>query len=47
MKLLIILIFSALFINSCQNKIPREKADVIYFGGPILTMEDSPLKWKL
>lgn len=41
MKSLIILIFSALFINSCQNKIPREKADVLYFGGPILTMEDS------
>ncbi|WP_454045959.1 amidohydrolase [Chryseobacterium sp. Marseille-Q8038] len=29
-------------ISSCQNKIPQEKAEILYFGGPIITMEDTP-----
>lgn len=40
MKVLIYLILSALFISSCQTRIPTEKAEILYFGGSILTMED-------
>lgn len=40
-RLLYILILPAI-INSCQNKIPKEKAEILYFGGPIITMEDTP-----
>lgn len=40
MRALIYLILSALFINSCQTRIPTEKAEILYFGGPILTMVD-------
>lgn len=33
---------SAVFLYfSCQNKVTNEKADAIYFGGTIITMEDS------
>ncbi|AZA54787.1 amidohydrolase [Chryseobacterium sp. G0201] len=40
MKALIYLILSVLFISSFQTRIPTEKAEILYFGGPILTMED-------
>ncbi|MDH6253603.1 putative amidohydrolase YtcJ [Chryseobacterium sp. H1D6B] len=42
MRVLLCIIFSALFICSCQNRLPKEKADTLYFGGTILTMEDKP-----
>lgn len=42
MRLLIYTLFSALVINSCQNRVPKEQADTLYFGGTILTMENSP-----
>jgi predicted amidohydrolase YtcJ len=28
-------------VSSCQNRAPKEKAEILYFGGPIITMEDS------
>jgi hypothetical protein len=31
----------AILLFSCQNKITTDKADAIYFGGHILTMEDA------
>nr|WP_068889441.1 amidohydrolase [Pedobacter panaciterrae] len=34
------LLFTILFLG-CQNKSTNDKGDVIYFGGPILTMEDA------
>lgn len=42
MKTLFYTIFSMLFIYSCQNRPPKETADSLYFGGTILTMENSP-----
>jgi predicted amidohydrolase YtcJ len=31
----------AVCVSSCQNRAPKEKAEILYFGGPIITMEDS------
>jgi predicted amidohydrolase YtcJ len=39
MKILLYLSISALFISSCQT---QKSAESLYFGGTILTMEDSP-----
>lgn len=39
-KILYTLILSA-GISSCHHKMPQEKAEILYFGGPIITMEDS------
>jgi len=39
-KILYTLIPSA-GISSCHHKMPQEKAEILYFGGPIITMEDS------
>ncbi|WP_228459281.1 hypothetical protein [Chryseobacterium carnipullorum] len=41
MRVLIYLVFSAFLMVNCQNRMPKEKADVLYFGGTILTMEDA------
>ncbi|MDQ1857224.1 amidohydrolase [Chryseobacterium sp. WLY505] len=41
MKRILYTIFLSAGISSCQNKIPQEKAEILYFGGPIITMEDS------
>ncbi|UWX62023.1 amidohydrolase [Chryseobacterium oranimense] len=41
MKALIYLIFSAVLIASCTGRPPKEKAEILYFGGTILTMEDT------
>ncbi|MGU3374977.1 amidohydrolase [Chryseobacterium sp. M5A1_1a] len=40
MKNLFYILFFAVSISSCRNRVPQEKADIIYFGGSILTMED-------
>ncbi|MFZ4928267.1 amidohydrolase [Chryseobacterium sp. Mn2064] len=42
MKKIFHILFLAAAISSCQNRIPRENAETIYFGGTILTMENSP-----
>lgn len=42
MKIFIYLSFLALIISSCKNRTPKEKADTLYFGGTIITMEDTP-----
>jgi predicted amidohydrolase YtcJ len=41
MKALIYLIFSVFLMASCKNRVPEEKGDTVYFGGTILTMEDT------
>ncbi|SHH31092.1 hypothetical protein SAMN05421866_2563 [Chryseobacterium oranimense] len=42
MKALIYLIFSVVLIAvSCTGRPPKEKAEILYFGGTILTMEDT------
>ncbi|MCJ7935878.1 MAG: amidohydrolase [Chryseobacterium sp.] len=41
MKTLIYTFFLAVSISSCQNRAPQEKAEILYFGGHILTMEDA------
>ncbi|MEG0926650.1 amidohydrolase [Chryseobacterium sp.] len=41
MKNFIYILLLTITMSSCQNKIPQEKADSIYFGGSILTMEDA------
>ena len=41
MKRIFNTIFLSAIISSCQNKIPKEKAEILYFGGLIITMEDS------
>ncbi|WP_336702239.1 amidohydrolase [Chryseobacterium indologenes] len=41
MKRILYTLFLPVIISSCQNKIPQEKAEILYFGGPIITMEDS------
>jgi len=41
MKALIYLIFSGFLMVSCKSRVPEEKGDAIYFGGTILTMEDT------
>lgn len=41
MKRILYTIFLSASISSCQNKIPQEKAEILYFGGSIITMEDS------
>lgn len=42
MKALIYLIFSVVLIAvSCTGRLPKEKAEILYFGGTILTMEDT------
>ncbi|AZA76352.1 amidohydrolase [Chryseobacterium sp. G0186] len=40
MRNLLYLLFFTISMGSCQNRAPQEKADIIYFGGSILTMED-------
>ena len=35
------LLFSALILTSCVQKIPAIEADRIFFGGTILTMDDA------
>ncbi|AZA98401.1 amidohydrolase [Chryseobacterium joostei] len=40
MKNYIYILLLAIYMSSCQNRVPQEKADIIYFGGSILTMED-------
>ncbi|WP_284464793.1 amidohydrolase [Chryseobacterium sp.] len=40
MKNYIYILLLAINMSSCQNRVPQEKADIIYFGGSILTMED-------
>lgn len=35
-------LFLAAVISSCQNRAAKEKAEILYFGGPILTMENTP-----
>ncbi|MEJ5048606.1 amidohydrolase [Chryseobacterium culicis] len=42
MKRILYTLFLPVIISSCQNKIPQEKAEILYFGGPIITMEDTP-----
>lgn len=42
MKRILYTLFLPAVISSCQNKIPQEKAEILYFGGPIITMEDTP-----
>ncbi|WP_330746201.1 amidohydrolase [Chryseobacterium sp. CP-77] len=41
MKRILYTLFLSVSISSCHNKIPKEKAEILYFGGPIITMEDS------
>ncbi|OCA72406.1 amidohydrolase [Chryseobacterium artocarpi] len=40
MKRLLYILTLPAIISSCQNKIPKEKAEILYFGGPIITMEN-------
>ncbi|MFP3833734.1 amidohydrolase [Chryseobacterium sp. SIMBA_028] len=40
MRNFIYILLLAIPMSSCQNRVPQEKADMIYFGGNILTMED-------
>ena len=42
MKRLLYILTLPAIISSCQNKIPKEKAEILYFGGPIITMENTP-----
>lgn len=42
MKRILYTLFLAVGISSCQNRAPKEKAEILYFGGPILTMENTP-----
>ncbi|MDH5033612.1 amidohydrolase [Chryseobacterium cucumeris] len=44
MKRILYTIFLSASISSCQNKIPQQNAEILYFGGPIITMEDTPLQ---
>ncbi|WP_300686541.1 amidohydrolase [Chryseobacterium sp.] len=44
MKKTLYTLFLAAIISSCQNRAPREKAEILYFGGPILTMENTPAR---
>ncbi len=44
MKKILYSFFLSAIISSCQNKIPTEKAEILYFGGSIITMEDSPVQ---
>lgn len=40
MRNYIYILLLAINMSSCQNRVPQEKADIIYFGGSIVTMED-------
>lgn len=42
MKRILYTLFLTIGISSCQNRAPKEKAEILYFGGPILTMENTP-----
>lgn len=42
MKRILYTLFLTIAISSCQNRAPKEKAEILYFGGPILTMENTP-----
>ncbi|WP_185288212.1 amidohydrolase [Chryseobacterium lactis] len=42
MKRILYTLFLTIGISSCQNRALKEKAEILYFGGPILTMENTP-----
>ncbi|MEN5308101.1 amidohydrolase [Chryseobacterium cucumeris] len=44
MKRILYTIFLSASISSCQNKITQQNAEILYFGGPIITMEDTSLQ---